>query len=99
LSLKTKDEFLGLASKPRSTVSPGLASKLVAAVPVVWPQNHSLGFPGLSLKIDSCGLVIWASKAHHLFLDLGLKTKQATICQLCHKTARRMIRRRARIKI
>jgi hypothetical protein len=30
-----ESEFLGLASKPRSTVSPGLASKLVATVLVV----------------------------------------------------------------
>jgi hypothetical protein len=29
-------EFLGLASKPRSTISPSLASKLVATVLVVW---------------------------------------------------------------
>jgi hypothetical protein len=36
--------FLGLASKPRSTVSPGLASKPVATVLVVGPQNHSLEF-------------------------------------------------------
>jgi hypothetical protein len=42
--------FLGLASKPRSTVSPDLASKLVATVLIVWPQNHSLGFPSLGLK-------------------------------------------------
>jgi hypothetical protein len=42
--------FLGLASKPRSTVSPGLASKLVATVLVVLPQNHSLGFSGFALK-------------------------------------------------
>jgi hypothetical protein len=40
--------FLGLASKPRSTVSPGLASKPVAMVLVT--QNHSLGFPSLGLK-------------------------------------------------
>jgi hypothetical protein len=32
--------FLGLASKPRSTVSLGLASKPVAMILVVWPQNH-----------------------------------------------------------
>jgi hypothetical protein len=44
-----------LTSKPRSTVSPSLASKTVL---VVWPQNHSLGFPDLGLKTDSCGLVI-----------------------------------------
>jgi hypothetical protein len=50
--------FLGLASKPRSTVSLGLASKSVATVLVVWPQNHSLGFPGLGLKTGNCGLVI-----------------------------------------
>jgi hypothetical protein len=42
--------FLGLASKPRSMVSPSLASKMVATVLVVWPQNHLLGF------------LLWASK-------------------------------------
>jgi hypothetical protein len=55
--------FLGLASKPRSMVSPGLASKLMATVLVVWPQNHSLGFPGLGLQTDSCGIVIWPTKS------------------------------------
>jgi hypothetical protein len=43
-------EFLGSDLKPRSMVSPGLASKLVATVLVVWPQNHSLGFPSLGSK-------------------------------------------------
>jgi hypothetical protein len=38
--------FLSSASKPRSTVSPDLASKPVATVLVVWRQNHSIGFPG-----------------------------------------------------
>jgi hypothetical protein len=55
--------FLGSASKPRYTVSPDLASKLVATVVVVWPQNHLLGFPGLGLKTDSYGLVIWPTKS------------------------------------
>jgi hypothetical protein len=55
-------EFLGLASKPRLIVSPGLATKLVATVLVVWPQNPSLGFPSLGLNTDSCGLVIWPTK-------------------------------------
>jgi hypothetical protein len=55
--------FLGSASKPRSTNSPGLASKPVATVPVVWPQNHLLGFPSLGLKTGSCGLVIWPTKS------------------------------------
>jgi hypothetical protein len=50
--------FLGLASKLRSMVSPSLASKLVATVLVVCPQNQSLGFPGLGLKTGSCSLVI-----------------------------------------
>jgi hypothetical protein len=55
--------FLGLDSKPRSTVSPDLASKPVAVILVVWPQNHSLGFLGLGLKTDSYGLVIWPTKS------------------------------------
>jgi hypothetical protein len=45
--------FLGSTSKLRSVVSPGLTSKLVATVLVVCPQNHSLGFFGLTLKTDS----------------------------------------------
>jgi hypothetical protein len=55
--------FLGLASKPRSTVSPRLASKLVATVLMVWPQSHSLGFLGLVLNTGSYGLVIWPIKS------------------------------------
>jgi hypothetical protein len=50
--------YLGLASKQRSTVSLGLASKLVAMVLVVWPQNNFLGFPSLGIKTDSYGLVV-----------------------------------------
>jgi hypothetical protein len=67
--------FLGSASKPWSTVSLGLASKPVATVLVVWPQNHSHGFPGLGLKIGSSSLVIWPTKSPRRFLGLGLKTK------------------------
>jgi hypothetical protein len=52
-----------LASKPVATISPGLASKPVATVLMVWPQNHSLGFSGLGLKIGSCDLVIWPTKS------------------------------------
>jgi hypothetical protein len=55
--------FLGLASKPRlvfptglvskpvAMISPDLASKPVVTVLVVWPQNHSLGFPSLGPKL------------------------------------------------
>jgi hypothetical protein len=50
--------FLSLSSKPRSTISPGLASNPVATVLVIWLQNHSLGFPGLGLKTGSYGLVM-----------------------------------------
>jgi hypothetical protein len=94
--------FLGLASKPRSTLSPGLASKSVATVslsfaskPVatvlmVWHQNHSLGFPDLGIKTDSCGLVIWPTKLPRRYLCLVLKTKRAIVCQLRHKTDERM---------
>jgi hypothetical protein len=67
--------FLGLASKPRSTVSLGLASKLVATVLVVWPQNHSLGFSGLGSKTGSYGLVIWRTKSPRWFPGFGLKIK------------------------
>jgi hypothetical protein len=44
------------------------------------------GFPGLGLKTDSSGLVIWASKSLRRFLGFGLKTKHASVCRLRHKT-------------
>jgi hypothetical protein len=83
-------KFLGLISKLRSTVSSGLASKLMTTVFVVWPQNHSLGFPGLGPKTGSCDLIIWALKSSRQFLGLGLKIKWAMVCQLCLKTDWRM---------
>jgi hypothetical protein len=83
-------EFISLASKPRSTISPGLASKPVAAVLVVWPQNFWLGFSGLGLKICSCGLVIWPTKSPRQFLGLCFKTKWAMVCRLHHKTNERI---------
>jgi hypothetical protein len=75
-------EFLGSTSKLRSTASPGLAPKPVATILVVWPQNRSLGFSGLGLKIDSCDSVIWPTKSPRRFLGLGLKTKWAMVCWL-----------------
>jgi hypothetical protein len=87
-----------LASKPVATVFSSLASKLVVMVslglvskPVVdflvEPQNQGGGgFPGLGLKTGSPGLLIWASKSPRQFLGLGLKTKQASVCRLRHKT-------------
>jgi hypothetical protein len=55
-------DFFGLTSKPRSTISPSLALKSVATVLVVWPQNHSFGFPNLNLKTGSYGFVVWLTK-------------------------------------
>jgi hypothetical protein len=55
--------FVGLASIPRSMVSPGLTSKLAATVLMVWPQTHLLGFSDLGLKTGRCGLVIWLTKS------------------------------------
>jgi hypothetical protein len=59
--------FLGLASKPRSTISPSLASKSVAS-----------GFFCLGLKTGSYDLVIWASKLLRWFLGLGIKASKST---------------------
>jgi hypothetical protein len=90
--------FAGLASKPVATVFSSLSSKLVVTVspglaskPVVGflvePQNQGGGgFPGLGLKTDSSGLVIWASKSPRQFLGLSLKIKQTLVCRLRHKT-------------
>jgi hypothetical protein len=87
-----------LASKPVAMVFSSLTSKLVAMIssdlaskPVVGflvePQKQGGGgFPGLGLKIGSSSLVIWASKSPRRFLGLGLKTKQASVCRLRHKT-------------
>jgi hypothetical protein len=65
--------FSNLASKLVAMISPGLASKPVVSF-LVEPQNQGGGgFPGLGLKTDSSGLVIWASKSPRRFLCLVLK--------------------------
>jgi hypothetical protein len=77
--------FSNLASKQVATISPGLASKLVVSF-LVEPQNQGGGgFPSLSLKTGSFGLVIWDSKSSQRFLGLCHKTKWASACWLCHK--------------
>jgi hypothetical protein len=54
---------------------------------LVEPQNQGDGgFLGLGLKTGSNSLVIWASKSLRQFLDLGIKTKRASVYRLCHKT-------------
>jgi hypothetical protein len=56
---------------------------------LVEPQNQSGGeFSGLGLKTGSSDLVIWASKSPRRFLELGLKTKWASVYRLRHKTDR-----------
>jgi hypothetical protein len=78
--------------KTTRTVSPALASKLVATVFQFGPKTDGDGFsrfglkiaglrfPDLGLKSGSYGLVIWASKSPQRFLGLGLKIKQAMVC-------------------
>jgi hypothetical protein len=78
--------FSSLASKLVVMVSPGLASKPVVIFLVESQNQGGGGFPSLGLKTGSSGLVIWASKSLRRFLGLGLKTKWASVCQLCHKT-------------
>jgi hypothetical protein len=94
----TRTVFASLASKPVATVFSSLVSKLVATVYpslasnlavgyLVEPQNQGGGgFPGLGLKTGSSSLVIWALKSPRRFLSCGLKTKQASVCRLHHKT-------------
>jgi hypothetical protein len=78
--------FSNLASKLVATVSPVLASKPAVGF-LVEPQNQGGGgFPDLGLKTGSSGSVIWASKSLRQFLGLRLKTKQASVCRLRHKT-------------
>jgi hypothetical protein len=63
-SLKTtRTVFSDLASKPVAIVSLGLSSKPVVGL-LIEPQNQcGVGFPGLGLKTNSYGLVIWVSKS------------------------------------
>jgi hypothetical protein len=77
--------FSSLVSKLVATVSPGLSSKSAVDFLVEHQNQGGGGFSGLSLKTDSSGLVIWASKSPRWFLDLGLKTKWASVCRLRHK--------------
>jgi hypothetical protein len=99
LALKPAATVLsGLASKLVATVFSSLISKLVATISsgltakstvgfLVEPQNQGGGgFSGLSLKTSSFGLVICASKLPQRFLGLSLKTMQASVCRLRHKT-------------
>jgi hypothetical protein len=52
--------FTGLASKLVTTVSPGLTSKPMVGFLVEHQNQGGGGFPDLSLKTGSSGLMIWA---------------------------------------
>jgi hypothetical protein len=84
---RSTDLSIELQNQGRRFVS-GLTSKPLVQFSLVWPQNRWLGFPGLGLKTGSSSLVIWASKSLRRFLGLDLKTKQASVCRLRHKTNR-----------
>jgi hypothetical protein len=55
--------FSSLASKLVPMISPGLSSKLVVSFLIESQNQGGGGFPGLSFKTGSSGLVIWASKS------------------------------------
>jgi hypothetical protein len=63
---------------------------------LVEPQNQGGGFSGLGLKTGRYGSLIWYSKSPRQFLGLRLKTKQATVCRLHHKTDGRASTRNTR---
>jgi hypothetical protein len=46
---------------------------------LVEPQNQGRRFPGLGLKINSSGLMIWVSKSPLWVSWLSLKTKRAVV--------------------
>jgi hypothetical protein len=66
---------------------------------LVESQNQCRRFLDFGLKTDSSCLVIYASKSPRRFLVLGIKIKQATVCQLRHKTDGKMIRCGAHIEM
>jgi hypothetical protein len=76
----------GLALKPLRRFSPIWPQNRWRRFSPIWPQNRWQRYPGLGLKIGSYSLVIWASKPPRRFLGLDLKTKQSSVCRLCHKT-------------
>jgi hypothetical protein len=69
------DDFLQFDIKTGGDGFFSLASKPVVGF-LIEPQNQGGGgFPGFSLKTDSFGLVIWASKSPRRFLGLGFNIK------------------------
>jgi hypothetical protein len=61
----------------------------------VWPQyRRSVSWLSLKTKVvegfpvwaSKPATLVWPSKSPQRFLGLGLKTKQVSVCRLCHKT-------------
>jgi hypothetical protein len=75
-----------LASKPVAAVFSTFTSKPMVGFLVESQNQGGGGFSGLGLKTGSFGWVICVLKLPRRFLDLGLKTKWASVCQLRHKT-------------
>jgi hypothetical protein len=67
------------------SVSPGLASKMVATVSLSLASKPVARVSPLGVKTGSYGFVIYAVKSPRQFHGLGLKTRQATVCWLRHK--------------
>jgi hypothetical protein len=76
--------FLGSALKPRSIVSPVLASKPMARVLLFWPQNLSVWASKSAAAVwwfgpqNHCdGFLVWASRlSARMFVSLCLKTDE-----------------------
>jgi hypothetical protein len=73
--------FLSLASKPSSTVSPGLASKPMVMVCQRFGLKTTVTVSWLGLRTKVDDLVIWASKSPRRFFGLGLKAKWEEVFQ------------------
>jgi hypothetical protein len=75
-----------LASKPLGRFSPIWPQNRWQRFLVVWHQNRwSVSRLSMKTKVVE-GFPVWASKSPRQFLGLGIKTKQASVCRLRHKT-------------
>jgi hypothetical protein len=63
-------KFLGLASKPMATVSPGLASKWWLHVSRSGPQNRYLRFGDFGLKVTA--MVYWCGPKYQVGYGLSV---------------------------
>jgi hypothetical protein len=84
--------FIGLASKPKSTVSPSLASKPVATVSLSLASKPvATVSPRLASKPVATVLVVWPQNHSLGFSDLGLKTGSHDLVIWPTKSPRRFL--------